>query len=174
MRAVHGCIRANRNDVTWLNSGIPGLESIRPTNCHQFPDADGCQAAKTHARICAVYENAHVSKATVVEWHPRFRSRQQGTSNEAWPGQAHVVTTPENVTKVEEAVPPHSPDLCEFHVLSTSKETLKGHRFRSDEDVKATVVQWFQQQPRQHTLWSRSIELMHQWDACLSAHGDYF
>jgi hypothetical protein len=34
----------------------------------------------------------------------------------------------------------------ETHSLN---ETLKGCEFQSDEDVKAVVVQWFQQQPRE-------------------------
>jgi hypothetical protein len=34
-------------------------------------------------------------------------------------------------------------------VFGLLKQALKGHRFRSDEDVKAIVVQWFQQQPRE-------------------------
>jgi hypothetical protein len=32
-------------------------------------------------------------------------------------------------------------------VFRTLNEELKEHRFRTDKDVKAAVVQWFQQQP---------------------------
>jgi hypothetical protein len=39
--------------------------------------------------------------------------------------------------------PPYNPDLspCDFHVFGPLK------KFGSDDDVKAAVVQWFQQQP---------------------------
>jgi hypothetical protein len=30
------------------------------------------------------------------------------------------------------------------------KKVLKGHRFRLDEDYKAVVMQWFQQQDREN------------------------
>jgi hypothetical protein len=34
-------------------------------------------------------------------------------------------------------------------VLSEIKKARKGRRYVSDEDVKAAVVQWFQQQPKE-------------------------
>jgi hypothetical protein len=50
---------------------------------------------------------------------------------------------------------------------------LKGHKWGLDEDVKAAVMQWFQQQPREFF-----VEVIHQlacqWDACINIHGDYF
>jgi histone-lysine N-methyltransferase SETMAR len=69
---------------------------------------------------------------------------------------------------------PYSLDLspCDFHVFSPLKKVLKGHRFRSGEDIKAVVVQWFQQQPREFL--DGIHQLMCQWDACLNAHEDYF
>jgi hypothetical protein len=71
--------------------------------------------------------------------------------------------------------PPHSLDLspCEFHVFNPLKKALKSRRFWSDEDNKAMVVQWFQQQPREFFVVG-ILRLVHQWDACLSAHRDYF
>jgi hypothetical protein len=42
-----------------------------------------------------------------------------------------------------------------------------------DEDIKAKVVQWFQQTRRK--CFEEGIQqLVHQWDACLSDRGDYF
>jgi hypothetical protein len=46
----------------------------------------------------------HVSKPLVVEWHWKFHSQWQGTSDVAQPHQSHVIAIPKNVTKVEEAV----------------------------------------------------------------------
>jgi hypothetical protein len=57
-----------------------------------------------------------------------------------------------------------------FHAFMLLKETLNGHRFRSDEDVKASVVQLFKQQPSQ--FFAEGIYgLMCQWGAYLSVHG---
>jgi hypothetical protein len=36
--------------------------------------------------------------------------------------------------------------LFDFHVFSPLKKVLKGHRFRFVKDVKAVMIQWFQQQ----------------------------
>jgi Leu/Phe-tRNA-protein transferase len=48
-------------------------------------------------------------------------------------------------------IPPYNPDPspCDFHVFNSLRKELKGHRFRSDEDVKAVAVQCFQQQDRE-------------------------
>jgi hypothetical protein len=35
--------------------------------------------------------------------------------------------------------------LCDFCMFSPLKKAQKGCRFGSDEDIRATVVQWFQQ-----------------------------
>jgi hypothetical protein len=40
----------------------------------------------------------------VIEGHKKFHSGQQKTSNEAQLGQTHIITTPENVAKVQETV----------------------------------------------------------------------
>jgi hypothetical protein len=48
---------------------------------------------------------------------------------------------------------------------------LQSNRFRSDEDVKAAVVQWFWHQTRD--LFVEEIHwLMHQWYACLNGMRD--
>jgi hypothetical protein len=61
---------------------------------------------------------------------------------------------------------------CDFRVFSPLKKVLKGHRFGSDEDMKTTLVQWFQQQPKE--LYVEGIHLLvHLWNACLT-HGDCF
>jgi hypothetical protein len=60
---------------------------------------------------------------------------------------AHVVHTVQDTLhsmrfKVSDYLP-CSPDfsLWEFHVSSHLKKVLKGHKVRSDEDIKATMVQ---------------------------------
>jgi hypothetical protein len=40
----------------------------------------------------------------MVEWHQKFHSRQQGTSDEACSSHAHAVTTPKNAAKVEDVL----------------------------------------------------------------------
>jgi hypothetical protein len=62
--------------------------------------------------------------------------------------------------------PPYSPDLSpyDFNLFGPLKKALKGHRLGSDEDIKATVLQWFQQQPKEFSV--EGIHwLVHQWDA---------
>lgn len=51
-----------------------------------------------------VYMEMHVSKSVVVEWHQKFHSQWQGMSDKAWSCQSLVVTTPENIAEVEEAL----------------------------------------------------------------------
>jgi len=66
---------------------------------------------------------------------------------------------------------PYSPNLvlCEVNVFCKHTNVLKGRRFRSCEDVKTVVLQWFQQQPRKFFI--EGIHwLVSQWDACLSIH----
>lgn len=55
----------------------------------------------------------------------------------------------------------------ETHSLN---EAPKGWEFQSDEDVKAIVVQWFQQQPRE--FFAEGIN--QQMRQCLSGRGDCF
>jgi hypothetical protein len=50
--------------------------------------------------------------------------------------------------------------------LATSKST-KGCMFGSDEDIKAVVIQWFQQQPMESFV-EQLHWLTHQWDDCLN------
>jgi histone-lysine N-methyltransferase SETMAR len=69
---------------------------------------------------------------------------------------------------------PYSLDLspCDFHVFGPLKKVLKGHKFGLEEDIKAVVVQWFQQQPGEFFA-EGFHQLVHQWDACIRNHGDY-
>jgi hypothetical protein len=70
---------------------------------------------------------------------------------------------------------PYSLNLLpyDFHVFGPLKKVLKGHKFRSNEQVKAPEMQWFQKQPSDLSVegtdcFGVSI------DACFNAHGDYF
>jgi hypothetical protein len=64
------------------------------------------------------------------------------------------------------------PSLRAVHVFRPTKKVVKGCRFRSDQDMKATVTQWVQQQLR-----ASSAEIhwfVHQSDACLNSRRNYF
>jgi hypothetical protein len=56
------------------------------------------------------------------------------------------------------------------------EKVLKGHILRSKEDIKAVVVQWYQQQLNQFSVLSveQIHQLVYQCNACPSVHGDYF
>jgi hypothetical protein len=127
-------MRANRNSVTQLNAGNPGAESVKrgPVNAPSlFLGAEDHQPIEINLKMHAV------SKTTVVEWHQKYLSGQQGTSDKAWPGQAWVITTPENISKVEEAAYGLDLSLCDFHVFGPLKKAW----------MKMSRLQWFQQQP---------------------------
>lgn len=66
--------------------------------------AEDCQAAKINGKMRVVYGNGTWLKDKLVEWLQKLRSGRQGTSDEARPSRAHIVATPDNVVKVEEAV----------------------------------------------------------------------
>ena len=46
--------------------------------------------------------------------------------------------------------PPYSPDLtsCNFHAFSPLRKALHGHWFGSNDEVKAEVHTWIQEQPK--------------------------
>jgi hypothetical protein len=53
----------------------------------------------------------------------------------------------------------------------TLKKMLKCRRFRSDEDVNAAVVQWFQLQQQPREFFAEGIHrLVRLLDACINAH----
>jgi hypothetical protein len=58
-------------------------------------------------------------------------------------------------------------------MCSPLKKAPKGCKFRLDEGVKAVVMQWFQQQPRESFV-EEIYQLLHQWNTCLHTHGDCF
>jgi hypothetical protein len=94
----------------------------------QFLGAEDHQPIEINWKMHAVYVNACVSKTT-IEWHQKYLSGQQGTSDEAQPGQAWVIA------KVEEAAYRLDLSLC----YCPLKKVLKGHRFMLDENVNAAV-----------------------------------
>jgi hypothetical protein len=79
-------------------------------------------------------------------------------------------STPWKVLNHRPYIPNLSPWL--LHIFTPppppQKKETKGHRFQSDEDVKAAVVLWLQQQPRE--FFTEGIHwLVCQWGACLNA-----
>jgi hypothetical protein len=57
---------------------------------------------------------------------------------------------------------------CSDEVMFNVKKVLKNFRFRLDKNVEAMVMEQVQQQPSE--LFPGGIQqLVHQWDACLSA-----
>jgi hypothetical protein len=61
--------------------------------------------------------------------------------------------------------------MCDVHVLSALKELLNGSIFRSDEEIKAEMVWWYQQQFRE-VMAEVIHRLVPQWDDCLNTHED--
>lgn len=71
--------------------------------------------------------------------------------------------------------PAYSPDLspCDFHIFGPLKKFLKGQPFRSDEEVKTAVRDWFKGQPK--SFFADGIQrLPKQWDKCREINGDFF
>ena len=74
---------------------------------------------------------------------------------------------------VAEGVRP--PPIQPKHFISICLALQKGTKElqKQERDIKATVVQWFQQQPRE--LFAKGIhQLVCQRDACITACGPYF
>lgn len=70
--------------------------------------------------------------------------------------------------------PPYSPDLApsDFHVFRKLKMDLKGRKFACDNDVKAAVMTWLDNQPL--TFWREGIEKCRErWLRCFNIDGDY-
>lgn len=59
----------------------------------------------------------------------------QETMHLPWPAQVHKLVTEKLIMDVD------------YHIFGPLKESLKGQRFHSDEDVKAVVLNWFHEQP---------------------------
>ena len=69
---------------------------------------------------------------------------------------------------------PYSHDLAPFdyHLFDPLKETLRGRRFTSDQEVKEAVHAWLAAQPK--TFFSESIwKLMKRWTKSVEKQGDY-
>jgi len=70
--------------------------------------------------------------------------------------------------------PPHSPDLApsDFHLFGPLKRHLSGQCFKTDEDIKEAVKDWFS--TRVPEFYAQGIDaLVHRWDKCLNKYGDY-
>ena len=69
--------------------------------------------------------------------------------------------------------PPYNPDLApsDFHLFSLLKKFLAGQRFTCDDEVKASVRQWFCSQTADFYP-SGIAKLVLRWDN-LNQHGDY-
>lgn len=70
--------------------------------------------------------------------------------------------------------PAYSPDLApsDFHLFGPLKQELSGRHFTTDDELKATVLQFFSQQD---TDFYRGgiMALVKRWDKCLNKFGDY-
>jgi len=70
--------------------------------------------------------------------------------------------------------PAYSPDLdpSDFHLHGPLKNTLRGHRFATDDEVKEAVHDWLRSQPQ--TFFANSIKkLTDRWAKCIEKKGDY-
>lgn len=98
------------DDVLWevgrsdtMMYQIPHPSKLDQRAVIQFLGAEGCQPAKIHQRMRAVYGNACVSKTTVADWCKQFRQGRQTTSDLARSGSPRVAITPANIAAVEAA-----------------------------------------------------------------------
>jgi len=88
-----------------------------------------------------------------------------------------AATTIQTIRNLEFRVlphPPYSSDLtpCNLHASSPLKKALHGHWFGTDEEVKAEVYTWIQEQPE--TCSSNGIrKLLDQYKQCVELQGDY-
>ena len=71
--------------------------------------------------------------------------------------------------------PPYSPDLApsDFYLFRHLKEHLRGHRFLSKEDVKASVTEFLDKKPP-NFFKSAFEDLETRWKKCVEKDGNYF
>ena len=70
--------------------------------------------------------------------------------------------------------PPYSPDLAlsDYHLFGTMKESLKGKRYSSDEEVKSLVKKWLKEQSTE--LYGAGIHaLIRRWNIAIERNSDY-
>ena len=70
--------------------------------------------------------------------------------------------------------PPYSPDLApsDFHMFQNLKDSLRGHKFDSDENVFYAINDWCQQLDKSFFLDGvKSLE--HRWEKYVELQGDY-
>jgi histone-lysine N-methyltransferase SETMAR len=70
--------------------------------------------------------------------------------------------------------PPYSPDVAprDFHTFGPMKETLRGGRFSSDEDVIGAAQNWLKMQPK-NFLSDGIKQFVKRWNRCIEVEGDY-
>jgi histone-lysine N-methyltransferase SETMAR len=88
-----------------------------------------------------------------------------------------AAATIETIQKLNFKLLPHSsysPNLApsDYHLFGSLKKALRGHRFRSDEEVKQAVHTWLCDQPK--TFFSDGIKkLVEHCKKCVDKQGDY-
>lgn len=71
--------------------------------------------------------------------------------------------------------PPYSPDLamCDFWLFSGLKRSLRGHSFRSEEELDSAVFEYFYSIPESD--WRGAFDMWRsRMEKCIEAKGDYF
>ncbi|GFQ78682.1 mariner Mos1 transposase [Trichonephila clavata] len=113
-----------------------------------------------HQRMKAVYSEYSLCRSSVVEWRKRFLERRELLENNARPGQAHRVITPEMIAEVNALVlDNHRITVdkirrflvyllpCDFHVFGPLKRAIRRHRYTTDDEVCDWVHAWIRQPP---------------------------
>ena len=70
--------------------------------------------------------------------------------------------------------PPYSPDLApsDYHMFRSLKDSLRGQKFDSDEEVIHAINSWFEQQDKNFFV-DGVKSLAHRWGKCVALEGDY-
>ena len=87
---------------------------------------------------------------------------------------AHTAETLRKLKFEVMAHPPYSPDfaLSDYNLFGPLKESLRGRRLISDQEVKEAVQAWVAAQPK--AFFSEGIrKLVQRWIKCVEKQGDY-
>lgn len=127
--------------------------------------------------------SARYSEMLIDRLKPAIRSKRRGLlskgvvllhDNARPHTAAHTVETLQKLKFEVLAHPPYSPDLApsDYHLFGPLKETLRGRRFTSDQEMKEAVHAWLAAQPK--TFFSEGIKkLVQRWNKCVEKQGDY-
>jgi hypothetical protein len=162
------------NITAQLKDGVPGHESNQtgPQSGDRFLGVEGCQPAEIHRQMNAIYGAARVPRSRI---NVQVNSLTASLSCMLMP--TPCISQSSGQTKCHAIEGAQTTSIqsghIAIHISGPLKKAFKGCTFLPDDNVQKAVIEWFRQQPKEFFA-NRICQLVHQWDFCLNACGDFF